>query len=589
MPGYSEFYPILLFFFFCPLGEIFSSGDILLDTVRLEDNKLLLDREAYKKWRIYVLRFEGVFEKNRSQTKRSEMSTIFSPRYNIRHKERNKYHRYFSSTPYELKVKFNEKTGKFENIFPLIYSQENLEDAWHEIKGKQGNMTPGEDFEALDSLDKDWFKKISVALKSGTHQYRPIRRTPIFKPGKTGIRQLTIGSQRDKIIQQAFLRVLQQVYEGVIEWVTVGEEEEYADTHYVPGVKVRKIEKVKDENVYKIRKWIIEPRFHEHSYGFRPNRSSHMALKTIKKKWRPTWLWSADLVKAFDKVNHHRLMNEINKTIDDPCVIKELWKMLNIKSVNLSVSASKWGEGTPQGSVLSPFLFNVYMTPLDNFIEDLKLEYDQKNSSIPNPEFYRRTRANRKEFIGHNFRYRIKMAKLERDKAKKEGITRNILVEKGMQIYYVRFADDFLMGFEANKELTKKFIDKILTFVKSDLLLDCHEKNSKLSHGRSELVPFLGFKVGLYPFKYSTKSRHITRFKKLKAMVQKKKIEEAELYFKMLSKIGSEFHKRILESCRVTGQTLMKKSNIKIVNDHRIKARVVKALKRSLSDIEADI
>lgn len=72
-------------------------------------------------------------------------------------------------------------------------------------------------------------------------------------------------------------------------------------------------------------------------------------------------------------------------------------------------------------------------------------------------------------------------------------------------------------------------------------------------------------------------------------MVQRKKIQEAELYSKMLSKISSEFHKRIIESCCITGQTLIKKSNIKKINDHRIKIRVVKALKRSLLDIEAEI
>lgn len=308
--------------------------------------------------------------------KRSEISTVFSSGYNIRHKELNKYSRCFSFTSYKLRKKFNEKTRKFENIFPLIYSQKNLENAWHEIKSKpsKDNIIIRNNSEILDDLGQDWFKKISIALKLGTHQYSSARRMSVYKFGKINTKRFIIEILGNKVVQKAFLRILQQIYEGVTIWKTVNkkkEYEEYKNLFYVPGVKIKKIEKEKNKKIYKIRKWIIEPRFYEYSYGFRLNRSAHMALKTIKKKWRPTWFWSIDIIKVFDKVNHHRLINEISKTIDDPKIIRELWKMLNLKSVNLKVSATTWEEKTLPGNVLSPFLFNVYMTPLDNFICDL--------------------------------------------------------------------------------------------------------------------------------------------------------------------------------------------------------------------------
>ena len=111
----------------------------------------------------------------------------------------------------------------------------------------------------------------------------------------------------------------------------------------------------------------------------------------------------------------------------------------------------------------------------------------------------------------------------------------------------------------------------------------------KLYHGRSELIPFLGFKIGLHPFKYSTKPNYIARFKKLKAMIKTKKVQEASLYWKMIRSISSEYHKRIIESCHKKKHNLLKISQIKKINDNRIRKRVINALKRSLLDIELEV
>lgn len=262
--------------------------------------------------------------------------------------------------------------------------------------------------------------------------------------------------------------------------------------------------------------------------------------------------------------------------------------MLNTRVIGKFLSKHDSELGIQQGNILSPFLFNVYMNPLDFFIDELKKQHCEKHELIPNPEFYKLQKQNRKEHFDKNFKTRIKLAKIFRDEAKKKGILRNLPRKSSINIYYVRYADDFLLSFDSTKHLAKKLSSQITTFIKSNLLLDCDE-NSKLSHGRSELVPFLGFNIGLYPFKYSTKSKHITRLRKLKAMVKSKKVQEASLYHKMVQSISSQFHRRILESCSREGQNLLKVSLIKKINDNRIKTRVVEALKRSLSDIELEV
>lgn len=115
------------------------------------------------------------------------------------------------------------------------------------------------------------------------------------------------------------------------------------------------------------------------------------------------------------------------------------------------------------------------MSRVLSLVKNLKLKYNLKNSSIPNPEFYNHYKTSWREYIKYDFRYRIKIAKLIRNKAKKNGITRHTFIEKRIKIYYVRFADNFLLGFEADKKITKKFTNKIVKFIKSDLLLACHD------------------------------------------------------------------------------------------------------------------
>ena len=507
------------------------------------------------------------------------------------------FRRCFSSASFSLKAKYDKKSRKFKNIFPLIWSVENLQQAWFEIKSKQGNMTPdGDDKgEISDRLELDWFYKISKKLNSGEYKYKPARRILIDKPGKKNKRSLTISSPRDKLVQRAILRIMQPIYEGVSYWEQVDFDtfkEFHEPNRLSHGVNFKQIRLEKGFKIYEVRRWILNPIFHENSYGFRPNRSPHSALEIIKKKWAPVvWFWSADLVSAFDKVNQNRLISEIENTIDDPMIINELRKMFNVKIVNIKHINSESMLGTPQGSVLSSFLLNIYLTPLDYFISELKTKHDKTGSSFLNPEFRSLTRIYHKKFKDLSFRERIKRSKLERDKAKAAGVERTVTISKPIKINYVRYADDMLFGLNMDKPLAKKIIQTIRTFIKSNLHLDCHvgSKKSKLSHGISELITFLGFKIGLYPSNYSSKSKHLTRFYKLKANIQRKKIMESEEYFKMQENIFAKLHRSVVNSIALTGQSLVKKSQIKDAFDHRVKVKVLLSLKNSLSNIESEI
>jgi retron-type reverse transcriptase len=553
--------------------------------------------ESRKKLYLSRYRFGDGFDMRVSELSDVNPVLIFNNNlmYNAHSKPIFITHRCFSSVPHKLKENFDKKTRKFENLFPIICSVENLQEAWFEIKSKPGNMTPGGDgIETLDGLSLDWFDKTSKKLLSGSYKYKLARRVYINKPGKNGKRPLTISSPRDKIIQKAILRVFQYIYEGVSIWEVIDFEtfENYVDHNrhlYETFSKRSRI--FEGSKIYEIRKWIIEPKFSHLSFGFKSNRSTHSALKLIKRTWSPIWFWSADLVKAFDKINHNRLISEIEKTIEDPKLIDELRKMINVDIINLKASESVKGLGTPQGNVLSPFLFNIYLSSLDFYIESLQSKYNREGSKIQNPEFRKRTRTDKKKFYGLGFREQTKKARFERDKAIADGIEPTVVVSKPIAIYYVRYADDMLFGFNMDKFLAKKILNDIRTFIKSDLHLDCQtdSEKSKLIHGISNLTSFLGFKIGLYPTNTSFKSKHLTRFYKLKANLKRKRVMESERYFKMQERVLSKMHRDFLNSISSKGQTLVKSSRVKEAYDHRVKIKVIHALKKSLSNLEAEI
>jgi hypothetical protein len=249
------------------------------------------------------------------------------------------------------------------------------------------------------------------------------------------------------------------------------------------------------------------------------------------------WFWSVDLIKAFNNLHYNRLINEIEKTIDDFMLMRELRKMFKIRIIDFKITANDFSLSTPQSIVISAFLRNIYLTSLDKFVRNFTKKYEKVSSSILNP----------------SFRHIIFMGKA------KFKFERNSIVSKYTKTNYIRYGDDILFGLNTNKSLAKKIIESIRTFIKSDLHLNCYTDNfkSKLCHGSSELSIFLGFKIGLYSTNYCNKSKHLIRFYKFKANIQRKKVMESEKYYKMQENILSKLHRNVISSIAVSNQTLI--------------------------------
>ena len=206
-------------------------------------------------------------------------------------------------------------------LFESFLSRENLARALKRVEQNAG--APGPDGMKTKEL-RPWlyarWPEVRARLDAGTYRPAPVRRVFIPKPGGK-VRGLGVPTVLDRLIQQALLQVLTPIF---------------------------------------------DPRFSDRSYGFRPGRSAHQAVRAGAGSHRDghDWVVDLDLESFFDRVNHDALMAGVARRIDDKKVLRLLRAYLNAGVMQDGVKIPQ-EEGTPQGSPLSPLLANVMLDDLD--------------------------------------------------------------------------------------------------------------------------------------------------------------------------------------------------------------------------------
>ena len=388
-------------------------------------------------------------------------------------------------------------------LYKTAFSTNSLLVAYDQIKSKPGNWIPGSEEETLKGINLKWFKSASSKLFKSSFVYPRMRRVLI--PKKAGLvdnRLLTIASPRIKIIERSILNALEPVFEGKFNWEKVNKSEyestkkNGADSHIVSN-----------KSGYFKKDWLKFPIFSRFSFGFRPFRSAHGALHLIK-SWPVSinWFIKFDIVKAFDNVNRNRFKNIFLKHCFDHRIWNEINKLMKAEIIDIKSDSSS-DLGISQGSVLSPFLFNIYMTELDKFVESLQLKYEVKGTGSARDPSAR----NESEQFGRTSRakwglattlvecgspepvlalYKKKRAESYKKYESSRGEDRTV-----RRITYVRYSDDFIVGVTGPRDFALKIVTKIETFIKSDLHLRVHEV---LLKGREEgAVKFVGFNIYL--------------------------------------------------------------------------------------------
>jgi hypothetical protein len=237
-----------------------------------------------------------------------------------------------------LNFKFNQSSGKFENVFSLIYSVENLQKAWKIINGRLCETTFRGDLKTFSSYFNTFLlMKISRKLELGRYKYSSFKKIIANNRHSLNTKVVILSSFCDVVIQNAFCYVLQKIYEGASTWQSV-DFNTFKTCNYSAGFDGLAFKRFsKNKNTYEIKKWVIEPIFSPNVFGLSWNTSVHAVLKRIKVHWgEVNWFWSTRLVKNFKNINYHRVINELEKTIDDKKLTHEIWKMCREGVISLN-------------------------------------------------------------------------------------------------------------------------------------------------------------------------------------------------------------------------------------------------------------
>ena len=226
----------------------------------------------------------------------------------------------------------SERTkSESHELMERVVERSNLRLAYQRVVENKG--AAGVDEMPVSGL-KDWlvmyWPSVKKALLDGRYVPQPVRRVDIPKPDG-GVRTLGVPTVVDRLIQQALHQVLQPLF---------------------------------------------EPTFSEGSYGFRPGRGAHQAVRQAQAYIREgkRWVVDLDLEKFFDRVNHDVLMARVARRVEDARVLKVIRRFLEAGMMRAGVVEART-EGTPQGGPLSPLLSNILLDDLDRELEGRKLAF----------------------------------------------------------------------------------------------------------------------------------------------------------------------------------------------------------------------
>lgn len=343
-----------------------------------------------------------------------------------------------------------------EEIFTKLYRYLLRPDlyflAYNHLYANNGAATKGANNDTADCFSEAKIANIIKSLSDETYQPTPVRRTYISKksdPKKK--RPLGIPTFTDKLVQEVLRMVLEAVY---------------------------------------------EPVFLNVSHGFRPKKSCHTALTSLKKEFNGTrWFVEGDIKGCFDTIDHAALVGFVNNKIKDARIIKLIYKFLKAGYLE-DWQYHKTYSGTPQGGIISPLLANIYLHELDKYVMKLKTEFDTPNEEKITPEY--------RELHNEIKRLSYRMKKLdgtekerllaEYQQKRKQLMTIPCTSQTDKKLKYIRYADDFIIGVKGSHEDCQWIKNKLAEYIGQTLKMELSEEKTLITHS-SECARFLGYDV----------------------------------------------------------------------------------------------
>jgi group II intron reverse transcriptase/maturase len=331
-----------------------------------------------------------------------------------------------------------------EEVYRQLFNPDLYLRAYGRLYRNAGAMTRGVTAETVDGMSEAKIASIIDRIRHERYRWTPARREYIPKAnGK--MRPLGIPVWSDKLLQEVMRSILEAYY---------------------------------------------EPQFSENSHGFRPQHGCHTALAAIQHAWHGTkWFIEGDIKGCFDNIDHEVLLSVLREKIRDNrflILVSNLLKAGYLEDWRYKQTHS----GTPQGGVISPILANIHLDRLDKFVEGTLIpEFTRGKVRKANPVYTRlfyRIRKLEKEGMADAAR--------ELRKELRSYPTGDQHDPDYRRLRYVRYADDFLLGFIGPKEEAEAIKVRLKTFLSDHLKLELSEEKTLITHA-SERAGFLGYEV----------------------------------------------------------------------------------------------
>jgi group II intron reverse transcriptase/maturase len=332
-----------------------------------------------------------------------------------------------------------------EDVYRMLYNPHLYMLAYSRLYRNKGSMTPGMTADTVDGMNLERIRLIIDSIRHEQYRWTPVKRVYIQKKnGKK--RPLGMPTWSDKLVQEVMRLILEAYY---------------------------------------------EPQFSRHSHGFRPNRGCATALKAIERPWTGTkWFIEGDIKGCFDNIDHKVLLTIIAEKIQDNRFMQFLSYMLK------AGYAEDWKyhptlSGTPQGGIISPILSNIYLDKLDRFVEDKLL-----------PTYNRGKRRRENPTYG-DIRIALRKAKREGDTDRIRSLIKQRRTMPSLtmddpdyrRLRYVRYADDFILGFAGPKAEAQEIKEKLQKYLQDNLKLELSTEKTLITHAKSKAARFLGYDI----------------------------------------------------------------------------------------------
>ncbi len=341
--------------------------------------------------------------------------------------------------------KRGERGLPIERLYRQLFNRELYLVAYGRIYPNKGAMTPGATKETVDGMSLDKIGAITDALRSERYRWTPVKR--VYIPKKNGKkRPLGLPTWSDKLVAEV-VRLLLEAYYDV--------------------------------------------QFSDRSHGFRPRRGCHTALDEVVRTWKGThWFIEGDVSDCFGSLDHDIMLSILGEKIHDGRFLRLISHMLRAGYLE----DWRWNatlSGAPQGGVASPILSNIYLDRLDQFVvQQLLPTHNRGRLRRPNPAYQR-------------VEYEIAKARRHGDREATRALRRYRRTLPSQdpddpnyrRLRYVRYADDWLLGFAGPKREAEEIKSRIGRFLREELKLELSEAKTLITHASTKAARFLGYDI----------------------------------------------------------------------------------------------